>query len=57
MLIPVDTRYFDLHEEIVLLFQDAQLELVHCSLCGDYHPPELHLQPITPFEILDPTGA
>ncbi len=57
MLFPSESKYPDLHEEVVLIFQDAQLELVHCSLCGDYHPPELHLAPIAPFDPLDPEEA
>jgi hypothetical protein len=32
-----------LHLEIEEEFGDLQLEIVHCELCGDYHPPELHL--------------
>jgi len=54
MLVPADTKYATLREEVTLLFQDVQLELVRCSLCGDYHPPELHLQAITPFDPFDP---
>ncbi len=57
MLVPDDTKYPDLHEEVLLLFRDAQLEMIHCSLCGDYHPPELHLAPITPFDACDPEEA
>ncbi len=45
MLFPDDTKYPDLHEEVVLMFREAQLEMVHCSLCGDYHPPDIHLAP------------
>ncbi len=36
---------------------DVQLELVHCELCGDYHPPELHLTRATLFEDDDPADA
>ncbi len=43
MLFPDDTKYPDLHEEVVLMFREAQLEMVHCSLCGDYHPPDIHI--------------
>jgi hypothetical protein len=44
-LIPTDARYPDLHEEVVHLFREVELELVHCSMCGGYHPPEMHIQP------------
>ncbi len=57
MLLPAYAGDSELHETIVLLFRDAQMETVHCSLCGDYHPPELHLSPITPFDPLDPEEA
>ncbi len=57
MLFPVDAKYPDLHEEVVLLFREIQLELVHCALCGDYHPPEMHLQTLTPFDPSDPEDA
>jgi hypothetical protein len=57
MPFPHHTKYPDLHEEVVLLFRDAQLEMVHRSLCGDYHPPELHLAPLTPFDDCDPEEA
>ncbi len=57
MLFPADTKYPDLHEEVVLLFRDVQLEMVHCSLCGDYHPPEIHLSPAAAFDPSDPQEA
>jgi hypothetical protein len=56
-LIPNDARFPDLHEEIVLIFRDLQIETVRCELCGDYHPPELHLRPITPIDPTDPEEA
>jgi hypothetical protein len=56
-LIPKDARYPDLHEEIVLIFRDVQLESVHCEICGDYHPPELHLRPVTPIDPTEPEEA
>ena len=39
-----------LHLEIEQEFGDLQLELVHCQLCGDYHPHELHLTRATLFD-------
>jgi hypothetical protein len=56
-LIPSDARYPDLHEEVVLLFREVEIELVHCPLCGDYHPPELHIQSLTPFDPSEPEEA
>jgi hypothetical protein len=46
MPFPADQKYPDLHEEIVLMFREAQLEMVQCSLCGDYHPPDIHIAPL-----------
>ena len=57
MLFPIDAKYPDLHEEVVLLFREVELELVHCPLCGDYHPPEMHIQTLTPFDPSDPEDA
>ena len=39
-----------LHEEVEEEFNDLQLEMVHCQLCGSYHPPELHLARFTAFD-------
>ena len=36
-------RTFNKIVDIAEEFGDLQLEIVHCELCGDYHPPELHL--------------
>ena len=57
MPFPGNTKYPDLHEEVVLLFRDVQLEMVHCTFCGDYHPPEIHLSPVTLFDDSDPEEA
>ncbi len=43
--------------EIEEEFGDLQLELVHCELCGDYHPPELHLTRATLFDDEEPADA
>ena len=50
-------RFTDLYETIEKLFQDVQLELVACEMCGDYHPPDIHLQPFTPYDASDPEEA
>lgn len=47
----------DLHNEVLQLFSDVQIEYLHCEICGDYHPPELHLRPITPIDPTDPEDA
>ncbi len=39
-----------LSEEVEEEFSDLQLEMVHCELCGSYHPPELHLARFTAFD-------
>jgi len=46
-----------LHLEIEEEFGDLQLEIVHCELCGDYHPPELHLTRSTLFDDEEPAEA
>jgi hypothetical protein len=56
-LIPMDARYPDLKAEIETLFSDVQLESVACEACGDYHPPEIHLRPMTPFDPSEPEEA
>jgi hypothetical protein len=50
-------RSTDLYESIEKLFQDVQLELVACEMCGDYHPPDIHLQPFTPYDAAEPEEA
>ena len=39
-----------LHREVEEEFSNLQLEMVHCDLCGSYHPPELHLAPYSAFD-------
>jgi hypothetical protein len=46
-----------LYEEILEEFKDLQLEMVACEMCGDYHPPEIHLAAITPFDAIEPEEA
>jgi hypothetical protein len=46
-----------LYEEILEEFKDLQLEMVACDVCGDYHPPEIHLAAITPFDAIEPEEA
>jgi hypothetical protein len=46
-----------LQHEIEEEFGEMQLELVQCELCGDYHPPELHLTRCTLFDDDEPAGA
>jgi hypothetical protein len=46
-----------LYEEILEEFSDLQLEMVACEMCGDYHPPEIHLAPFTPFDATEPEEA
>ena len=50
-------RFTDLYEAIEQMFDDLKLELVACEMCGDYHPPELHLQPFTPYDASEPEEA
>ena len=54
MLFPIEARYPTLHEEVVAVFSDLQLEYVACEACGQEHPPELHLSAIPPFEPDEP---
>jgi hypothetical protein len=56
-LIPVEARFPDLHDQTIELFSDVQLEYVACELCGDYHPPEIHIRATTPFDLSDPEDA
>jgi hypothetical protein len=46
-----------LHAEVEEEFSLVALEMIHCDLCGDYHPPELHLAPISVFEDDDEPAA
>jgi hypothetical protein len=46
-----------LYDEILELFSDVQLEMVACEMCGSYHPPEIHLAPITAFDPPEPEEA
>jgi len=46
-----------LKHEIEEEFGELQVELVHCELCGDYHPPELHLTHASLFEDDEPAEA
>ena len=46
-----------LHLEVLDLFSDVQLEMVACESCGSYHPPEIHLAPITAFAPSEPEEA
>jgi hypothetical protein len=46
-----------LQHEIEEQFGELQIEIVHCELCGDYHPPELHLTRYSAFEDDEPAEA
>jgi hypothetical protein len=46
-----------LRHEIEEEFSDLQLEMVHCDLCGDFHPPELHLARCGDFDDEEPAEA
>ena len=46
-----------LQHEIEEEFRELHVEIIHCELCGDYHPPELHLTRSTPFEDDEPADA
>jgi len=46
-----------LHSEVLEQFEEVQVEMVHCNICGDYHPPDLHARAITPFEPDEPAEA
>jgi len=50
---PLQIDAQQLHDEVHQEFADAQLELVSCTLCGDIHPPDLHLAPARAFDLLD----
>jgi hypothetical protein len=57
MLYTKAARFTDLDDAIEKLFEDVQLEIVCCELCGDYHPPDIHMQPITPYDGAEPEEA
>ena len=57
MLYTKAARFTDLDDAIEKLFNDMQLELVCCELCSEYHPPEIHLAPVTPYDAFDPEEA
>ena len=42
-----------LHEEVLEEFAELALELIQCRLCGEYHPPELHLASALPYDLSD----
>ena len=42
-----------LREEVEQEFSELALEMVHCSLCDDYHPPEIHLAPVGVWDDVD----
>jgi len=39
-----------LRQEVEDEFSLLVVEMVHCSRCGEYHPPDLHLAPFSAFE-------
>ena len=57
MLHTTAARFTDLKEAVEELFHDLQLELVACEACGDYHPPEIHLSPVTSYDATEPEEA
>ena len=56
-LYPIEARDPDFHAEVLAAFSNLQLETVACELCGEYHPPEIHLRPLTPFNPSEPEEA
>lgn len=46
-----------LHQEVLELFTDVQLEMVACEICDSYHPPEIHIAPFTPYDPEEPEEA
>ena len=56
-LYPAEARYQDFQTEIAATFANLQLECVACEACGDYHPPEIHMRPTTPFDPSEPEEA
>lgn len=53
----IPNRDQDLHDHVEDMFSNLQLDLIACESCGDYHPPEMHLSPIVPFDQIDPEEA
>ncbi len=53
-LIPTRTT---LRDEVEEEFSHVQIELVHCEVCGEYHPPELHLTRYAAFDDDEPAEA
>ena len=51
------TQFTDLYDAIEQLFSDVQLDIVACEMCGDYHPPDVHLQPLTQHVASEPEEA
>ncbi len=56
-LYPVSAKHPDLDSLVAETFSDLQLDLIACEACGDYHPPEIHLSSITPFDPSEPEEA
>ena len=57
MLYDKAARYTDLQNAIEETFEGLKLEMIACELCGDYHPPELHLTRPTLFDDEEPAEA
>lgn len=57
MLYDKAARYTDLQDAIEETFEGLKLEMIACELCGDYHPPDIHLAPFTPYDPADPEEA
>jgi len=57
MLIPSEAKYPTIHEEIVAIFSDLEVEYVACSMCGCDHPPELHVTSVASFDPDEPEEA
>ena len=51
------THFTDLYETIQQLFDDVQLDLIACEMCGDYHPPDVHLQSAAAYDASEPEEA
>ncbi len=57
MLTPSEAEYPSIHEEIVAIFSDLQVEYVVCSMCGCNHPPELHVTSSAAYDADEPEEA
>ena len=57
MLVPSNVEYPTLHDEIVAIFSDLQVDYVACAMCGCNHPPELHVPSAAAFDAADPEEA